>query len=58
MNMGEDQVKRAESKKVRRDNKKIEAALVQRIEKLNGNEKFRKLVAKAEKAINKQMSEY
>lgn len=41
----------------RKENKKLEAAIVQRITKLNGNPKFKKLVSKAEKALNKKFEE-
>ena len=58
MNMTDDVVRKQESKKVKRNNKKIEAALIQRISKLNNDPKFKKLVTKAEKAINDKISEY
>lgn len=58
MNMADEDLKRAEAKKVNKNNKKIESALIQRIEKLNGDPKFKKLVTKAEKAINKQIEDY
>ena len=58
MNMADEDLRKEEAKKVAKDNKKIESALIQRIEKLNGDPKFKKLVTKAEKAINKQMEEY
>lgn len=58
MNMSNEQLRATESKREKKNNKKIESALIQRITKLNGNEKFKKLVAKAEKAINEEMKEY
>ena len=58
MNMSDDKLKQDENKKSRKENKKIEAALIQRITKLNGDPKFKKLVAKAEKAINNDLENY
>ena len=58
MNMSDEKLKQDESKKSRKENKKIEAALIQRITKLNGDPKFKKLVAKAEKAINNDLENY
>lgn len=58
MNMSEQQEKVRESKKVKRENRKIESNLLQRITKLNGDPKFKKLIAKAEKAIAEQIEEY
>lgn len=37
----------------RKENKKLEAAIIQRITKLNASPKFKKLTVKAEKALNK-----
>jgi len=51
-------MQQSERKKVAKQNKKTEAALLQRITKLNNNPKFKKLVTKAEKAINEQISQY
>lgn len=45
--------KRKESDSVKKENKKIESAIIQRITKLNNNPEFKKLIAKAEKAVNK-----
>jgi hypothetical protein len=47
-----------EEKATKKENKKIESAIIQRITKLNSNPKFKKIVAKAENALNKQFSEY
>lgn len=58
MNMSDDIDKKKETKKEKKNNKKIEAALVQRITKLNDNPKFKKLINKAEKAINEQIENY
>lgn len=58
MNMSETNMKLEENKKNRKENKKIESALIQRITKLNKNEKFKKLVAKAEKSINDNLELY
>ena len=58
MNMSEESVTKQETKRQKRDNKKIEAALIQRISKLNNDPKFKKLVTKAEKAISNQISQY
>ncbi len=58
MNMSEENLKKETSEKSKRENKKIEAALIQRITKLNNNPKFKKLVSKAEKAINENLENY
>lgn len=58
MNMSDELDKKKETKKEKKNNKKIEAALVQRITKLNDNPKFKKLINKAEKAINEQIENY
>lgn len=42
-----------ESKMTKKENKKIESELIQRITKLNNNPKFKKLVKKAEDKLNK-----
>ena len=58
MNMSEEHEKATELKKTKKENKKIEAALINRITKLNGDPKFKKIVAKAEKQINEDMRRY
>lgn len=58
MNMTSENLQARESNKKKKENKKIESAILQRITKLNDNPKFKKLAEKAEKAINKQISEY
>lgn len=58
MNMSEDKEKLEENKRSRKENKKIESALIQRITKLNGDPKFKKLIAKAEKSINNDLQSY
>jgi len=47
-----------EEKATKKENKKMESILIQRITKLNNNDKFKKIVSKAEKALNKQFSDY
>jgi len=47
-----------EEKATKKENKKMESALIQRITKLNNNDKFKKIISKAEKALNKQFEEY
>lgn len=42
----------------KKENKKIEGALLQRITELNRDPKFKKIVSKAEDAINKQFKQY
>lgn len=49
---------RIEEKATKKENKKMESALIQRITKLNTDPKFKKLVNKAENALNKQFDEY
>lgn len=44
---------RNEEKRSKKENRKIESAIVQRITKLNNNPKFKKIVGKAESALNK-----
>lgn len=58
MNMTEENQHQATIKEERKNNKKIEAALIQRITKLNNDPKFKKLVAKAEKEINSNLEYY
>lgn len=58
MNMDPSTLKNEEAKKTKKENKKVEAALIERITKLNGDPKFKKLVSKAEKKLNEDMSEY
>ena len=58
MNMTEEDLKNSTVKKERKNNKKKEAAVLQRLIKLNGNPKFKKLIHKAEKQIDEQMKEY
>ena len=58
MNMSEGELKTAETKSVKKENKKREAAIIQRITKLNNNPKFKKLITKAEKSINEQLEKY
>lgn len=41
----------------RKENKKMEAAILQRISKLNNDSKFKKLISKAEKDLNKRFEE-
>lgn len=53
MNNTDEDRTRTEQRQVARTNKKAESALLQRIVKLNNNPKFRKLIGKAEKALNK-----
>lgn len=47
-----------EEKAVKKENKKIESALIQRITKLNQSPKFKKIVSKAEEAVNNQFGQY
>jgi hypothetical protein len=53
--MGQDDDSLSAETKLRKikTNKKLEAAIIQRITKLNNNDKFKKLVKKVEKGINK-----
>lgn len=57
MNMEKDQLQARDAKIKKKDNKKVEAALLQRITKLNNNPKFKKLIHKASNAIDKQGAE-
>lgn len=47
-----------EEKRAKKANKKVESALIQRITELNKNSKFKKIVSKAEDALNKQFNQY
>lgn len=47
-----------EEKLAKKANKKVESALIQRITELNKNSKFKKIVSKAEDALNKQFNQY
>lgn len=58
MNMTEENERNTTIKEERKKNKKVEAALIQRITKLNDNPKFKKLIAKAEKDINDNLENY
>ena len=58
MNMSNDTLNTQESNKTKKENKKIESALIQRITKLNGDPKFKKIVSKAEKSINEDLEKY
>lgn len=58
MNMSDEKVQAAETKKQKKENRKIESAILQRISKLNESPKFKKMAAKAEAAINEQIKEY
>lgn len=58
MNMEPDKLSAAETKREKKQNRKIESSVLQRLTKLNNNPKFKKLVAKAEKAVNEQIKEY
>ena len=46
------------AKKSVKETKKIEKAILQRVTKLNGDPKFKKIIAKAEKAINDRHADY
>lgn len=58
MNMTDDSLKAQTTKKERKENKKRESAILQRISKLNESPKFKKLAAKAEEDINNQLKDY
>lgn len=58
MDCPEGGVAKLEEKHTKKENKKIESAVIQRITELNDNPKFKKIVAKAEESLNKQMSQY
>ena len=53
MNATTDATRMEEAKMSKKENKKLESEIIQRITKLNNNPKFKKLVGKAEKALNK-----
>lgn len=46
------------SERKKKENRKMESQIIQRITKQNNDPKFKKLVAKAEKALNKAAEEY
>ncbi len=52
MNMTDDDITEKEKKRSKKENKKIEANLLQRVVKMNDNPKFKKIISKAEEAIN------
>lgn len=58
LNCTAESAQKEEIKHVKKENKKIESALLQKISKMNQSPKFKKLVSKAEDALNKQMSQY
>ena len=58
MSMDNSSYDKRKIKNQRKVNRKVESALIQRITKLNNNPRFKKLISKAENAINKQMEEY
>ena len=51
-------VKEIEEKATKKENKKMESILIQRITQLNSNPKFKKIVSKAEEALNKHYSDH
>ncbi|MCM1220541.1 MAG: hypothetical protein NC548_39245 [Lachnospiraceae bacterium] len=57
MECTDEDVSRRINSKVRKSNKKLESAILQRITELNKSDKFKKLVTKAEEAINRQYGE-
>lgn len=57
MNCTNSDLNKEENKRTKKQNAKIEAALIQRLEKLNGDPKFKKLISKAEKELNKYNEE-
>lgn len=57
MNCSDDTLTKAKTKQTKKDNKKIESAILQRITKLNDNKKFKKIVNKAEKELQKYSEE-
>jgi len=57
MECTDEDVRRQINSRTKKDNKKLESAILQRITKLNQSDKFKKLVAKAEEALNKQFEE-
>lgn len=54
MNCMTEDIQRKNTKQSRKANRKIEAALVRRLSKMNHDPKFKKLIAKAEKEANEQ----
>ena len=50
-------IQQIEEKATKKENKKMESILIQRITKLNSNPKFKKIVSKAEEALNKHYSD-
>lgn len=52
MNCTQNDYDKEKSEKSKKENRKIESAIIQRISKLNENPKFKKIVNKAEKALN------
>ena len=57
MNMRSEDISESEIERSRKENKKIEAQLLQRITKLNRSEKFKKMIAKSEKKLNNMQDE-
>ena len=57
MDCTSEDIAEAENKRTKKENKKIESALIQRITKLNNSPKFKKIVGKAENALNKYYEE-
>lgn len=57
MNCSEDELSKTKVKETKKNNKKIESAVLQRIIKLNDNKKFKKIVNKAEKELQKYSEE-
>lgn len=57
MNFTSEDVKEEEEKRTRKENRKNEAAVLQRITKMNGDPKFKKIVSKAEEALNEYNNE-
>ena len=53
INVNNDIVNERKEKIVKKENKKLESAIIQRIGKLNDSSKFKKIVEKAEDALNK-----
>lgn len=58
MDYSDDSYIRLKAEKKKKENKRIESQLLQRITKLNDSAKFKKLAEKAEKALNEQYKEY
>ncbi len=56
MNCTPEDLQKQEAKSSKKENKKLEAALLDRISKLNNSSKFKKLVTKAEKSLNQESS--